>query len=64
MARKRKTRNGKEYLAIWGYPQDVARFRGIASEKFEDQADCLRYFVENFDQFSHIVSVTKRPRTY
>ncbi len=59
-----KTRNGKEYLALWGHPKDIARFRGIAAEHFNNQADCLQYFVTNFDQFSRVVSPTKKPRTY
>ena len=61
---KSRTRNGKEYLALWGHPKDVARFRGIASEHFEDQAECLHYFVTNFEQFALVVSPSSRPRTY
>lgn len=59
-----KTRNGKVMLAVWGHPKDVARFKGIAAEHFKDQAECLRYFVTNFEQFSRIVSPSSRPRTY
>lgn len=61
---KPRKRNGKEYLAMWCNPKDIARFRGIAAEHFDDQAECLHYFVANFEAFSRVVSPSSRPRTY
>ncbi len=59
-----RTRNGKKLLAMWGHPKDVARFRGIAAEHFSDQAECLQYFVSNFEQFSRVVPPHRKPVTY
>jgi hypothetical protein len=49
---------------MWCNPKDIARFRGIAAEHFDDQAECLHYFVANFEAFSRVVSPTNKPRTY
>ncbi len=59
-----RTRNGKEYLAVWARPDDISRFRGISAEHFADQSECLKYFVQNFDRFVSFVPIPRGPRTY